>query len=88
MYNRPNENFEAFRDADFEPLFVPVFDDPALEQRADEICGDDEFCRFDIAATKNEDIGMSTMMGIKDFDVVVALAEPSKRVTSLEANPM
>ncbi len=80
-YDKPGADFEAFQDDRFQPIFVPVFDDPVLEQKADEICGDDEFCRFDIAATKNEDIGLSTMVGIKAFDVVVALAEPSKRVT-------
>ena len=72
------ESFEAFRDPTFTPAFEPEFDDPELEQRAHEVCGDDEFCLFDIAATRNEDIGMSTMMDVREFDVIVDLAEPSK----------
>ena len=36
------------------------------------------FCRFDIAATKNEDIGASTMVGGNNFDEIVQLAEPSE----------
>ena len=55
-----------------------MFDDIELEMRADEICGDDQFCRFDIAATKNEDIGASTMVGGSNFDEIVQLAEPSE----------
>ncbi len=49
-----------------------------MEARAKEICGVDESCLFDIAATKNEDIGMATMMGVMDFDMIVESAEPSK----------
>ncbi len=77
-YNRPLESFDVFRDPSFMPAFEPVFDDPELEQRANEVCGDDEFCLFDIAATRNEDIGMATMMDVGEFDNLVDLAEPSK----------
>lgn len=76
-----DETFEDFRDPTFTPAFEPSFDDPELEQKANEICGDDESCLFDIAATKNEEIGMSTMQGIMDFSVIVDLAEPSKLYT-------
>ena len=77
-YNHPGNSFEGFRDTDFRPAFAPVFDDIELEMKADEICGDDQFCRFDIAATKNEDIGASTMVGGSNFDEIVQLAEPSE----------
>ena len=79
-YNRPGDTFDTFRDLTFTPAFEPVFDDPELEMRAEEICGDDEFCKFDIAATKDEDIGMSTMLGVRDFDNIVELAQPSKEL--------
>lgn len=79
-YNNPGDSFENFIDLVFEPLFAPVFDDPELEQRADEVCGDDQFCLFDIAATRTVDIGMATMSGVRDFDMIVDLAEPSKCV--------
>lgn len=78
-YNIPGQSFETFQDPSFRPAFKPVFDDPQLEQRANEICGGDEFCRFDIAATKNEEIGMATMQGVSDFDDIVELAKPSKK---------
>ncbi len=77
-YNRPRENLDFFRDTSFVPAFEPVFEDIELEQRADEICGDDQFCRFDIAATKNEDIGMSTMMDLREYNAIEELSTPSK----------
>ena len=61
-----------------------MFEDPELEQRADEICGDDPFCRFDIAATGNENIGQATMQGVMDFDEIVVLAEPSELIKQHE----
>ena len=76
-YNGFGQSFEGFLDPDFTPAFEAVFDDPVLEQRADEICGQDEFCRFDIAATRDENIGMATMQGVMEFDALVILAEPS-----------
>ncbi len=77
-YNQEGHNFEVFRDPSFRPAFESMFDDPELEQRANEVCGDDESCLFDIAATRNEDIGMATMMGVMDFDMIVDLVEPSR----------
>ena len=77
-YNRPGESYQTFLDSDFTPAFEPVFDDPELEERAAEICGEDKSCLFDVAATRNEDIGKATMMGVADFDVLVESAEPSK----------
>jgi len=55
-----------------------VFDDPDLEQQAQEICGDDEFCRFDIAATKRPEIGITTVMSTLEFDMVANMSVPSK----------
>ena len=83
-YNRPGESHRAFLDPDFTPAFEVVFDDPELEERANEICGDDEACRFDVAATKNEDIGMATMIGVRDFDVIVESSEPSECVVACD----
>ena len=77
-YNNPGESFENFMDMGFEPVFAPEFEDEELERRAGEICGDDQFCLFDIAATGTLDIGMATMSGVRDFDMIVDLAEPSK----------
>jgi hypothetical protein len=77
-YNLPGDSFENFRDIEFEPVFAPVFDDPVLRETAETLCGDNEFCLFDIAATKMVDIGMATMTDIREFDTIVELAQPSE----------
>jgi hypothetical protein len=77
-YNLPGDGFENFRDIEFEPVLAPVFDDPVLRETAETLCGDNEFCLFDIAATKMVDIGMATMMDIGEFDTIVELAQPSE----------
>jgi hypothetical protein len=77
-YNLPGDSFENFRDIDFEPVFAPVFDDPVLQETAESLCGDNEFCLFDIAATNMVDVGMATMMDVREFDTIVELAQPSE----------
>lgn len=59
-------------------MFEATFDDPELEMEAKAVCGDDEFCLFDIAATKKVEIGMSTMQGGEDFDNYVEMSVPSE----------
>jgi hypothetical protein len=59
-------------------MFQPVFDDPVLEQEARDACGEDEFCLFDIAATKRVEIGMATMQGGESFDRIVEMSAPSE----------
>ena len=45
-----------------------------------EICGDDQFCVFDIAATEREEVGMSTMQGNLDLEVITELSQPGQCV--------
>ena len=59
-------------------MFDSTFDDPVLEEKAKEICGDDEFCLFDVAATKKVEIGMATMEGGQAFDEIVEMSIPSE----------
>ena len=72
------ESFATFFDPTFTPVFQPTFSDPALEAQANAICGDDLFCRFDIASTGRTDIGLSTLVGSQTFDEIVALSTASK----------
>lgn len=59
-------------------MFEPTFDDPDLEMEARDACGDDEFCLFDIAATKRVEIGTATMQGGEDFDRIMEMSVPGK----------
>lgn len=43
---------------------------------ADELCGDDSFCRFDIIVTGRADIAMTTLQGSKRVDLVANLSLP------------
>lgn len=70
------ESWDAFYDPDYMPAFTPTFDDPALEEMAVEICGDSQFCLFDIAATKRPEIGMTTAVNNEEFDMVVNMSQP------------
>ena len=70
------KSWADYFDPNFTPAYQPAFPDPALEERAMEICGDDQFCVFDIAATEREEVGMSTMQGNLDLEVITELSQP------------
>lgn len=74
----PGTRWSDFYHPNFSPMFQPVFDDPLLEEEAKITCGDDEFCLFDIAATKRVDIGAATMQGGEEFDRIVEMSIPSE----------
>jgi hypothetical protein len=71
-----NDSWSTFYDPDFVPLFEPVFNDSSLENTTYEICKDDLFCIFDIAATKRTEIGMSTLQGTEDLEMIVEMSKP------------
>jgi hypothetical protein len=70
------ESWSNFYDPEYNPAFAPTFDDPTLEAQAIEICGDSQFCLFDIAATKRPEIGMTTAVNNEEFDVLVNMSQP------------
>ncbi len=70
------ESFIFFYDPNFNPVFKPTFRNTDLEDKAREVCGNDEYCLFDIAATNNVEIGMATMRGVESFDEMVEMAVP------------
>ena len=74
------KSWADYFDIDFTPAYQTTFTDPALEERAMEICGDDQFCVFDIAATEREEVGMSTMQGNLDLEVITELSQPGQCV--------
>ncbi len=80
----PGQSFSAFSDPSFVPMFQPSFDNIELEEQARNVCGDDESCLFDIAATKNVDIGMATMQGGEQFNEILEMATPSKWVINCQ----
>lgn len=77
----PGTRWSDFYDPNFSPMFQPVFDDPALAEEAKVTCGSDQFCLFDVAATKRLEVGMATMQGGEDFDRIVEMSIPSEPYT-------
>ena len=76
------ESWSTFYFPSFSPMFAPTFNDRVLEEKALMICGDDQFCLFDVAATKKIEIGMATMNGGQAFDDIVEKSLPSEFLTT------
>ena len=72
------QNWSTYYFPDFEPVFEISFTDPALQQAADEVCGDDFCCRFDIATTHSTAIGLSTLLGIRQYHEILDNSLPSE----------
>ena len=68
----------SFYDLSYSPVYHINFSNSTLEEKAKEICGDDEFCLFDIAATGRIEIGEATFTGGQDFEMLINLSKPSK----------
>ena len=73
----PRESWVTFYSPGFNPTFTTTFSDPQLQAQANEICGDDQFCLYDIAATRRTDIGLSTLIGNQEFEEILQLSAPS-----------
>ncbi len=82
-----DESWANYTFPNFAPTFEVVFSNPSLEQEADDLCGDDFFCRFDIATTENTMVGLSTLNGGQEFEDIVNISRPSKQYTFLNSIP-
>jgi hypothetical protein len=68
--------WSSFYEPSFTPVFEPTFASVEVEQQAKEMCKNDSFCLFDIAATGRVDIGLSTLSGSIEFERIVKLSTP------------
>ena len=75
---QPDESFETFFDPFFIPIFEPTFSTPELEQEADEVCGEDRCCRFDIAVTGDRQVGEATINSTRDIEIRLDTVDPGK----------
>ena len=67
-----------FYDPDFSPAFAPNFTDPDLEAEAMTLCDGDPACLFDVAATGRLDIGLSSLIGQEEINIIQTLETPSE----------
>jgi len=72
------ESWSGFFHPNYVPTFSPSFNNVTLEREAKARCGDDQFCLFDVAATKRVEIGVATMLGISVLNNITKMAEPGK----------
>ena len=73
---QPGESWATYYDPYFVPTYQTLFNDSDLAAQAGELCSDDPFCLFDIAATGRVDIGLSTLQGSQDFQQIVEISLP------------
>lgn len=71
-----DESFRTFFMPGFVPTFEPIFPSPTLQQQANSICGNDQFCLFDIATTGRTDIGLSTLIGGIELGMITNISQP------------
>lgn len=55
-----------------------MFNNSELEQSANEVCGDDQFCRFDIATTGRTEIGLATRNSVLHVEEIFELSLEGK----------
>ena len=78
LFTYREEGFSTFYDPDYTPMFEATFNNSDLEAIAVEICGDDQFCLYDIAATEDINIGLTTLIGGVMFEEIVNISTPSR----------
>lgn len=74
------ESWSTFYQPDFVPFFEPTFSNSLLEQQANTICGDDVFCRYDIAATGRVDVGRATLEGNMELERIINISLPGTMI--------
>ena len=77
---QPVESWATYYDPFFQPSFKPEFENPQLDMEAVEICAEDEFCLFDIAATGNSEIGLSTHQTTQRLEELIELTIPGENI--------
>lgn len=76
----PNGDWDSFYDVNYTPAFEPTFSSAELEQQANEVCGGNQLCLFDIAATGDVNIGTSTAHSVQEHEKLMELfVQTSKR---------
>ena len=71
---------DTFKDTDFVPMFADniTWHNESLKQKAEEECGDDHECLFDVASTNDLSVGMATK------DISVQLVNESNALSKSE----
>ena len=71
-----NESWSDFYSPDFAPIFEVDFNSSSISVESFDICEGDLFCIFDIAATGNMAIGLTTLSGGQELEMINTLSAP------------
>jgi len=74
----PNGGWDTFYNPEYQPAFEVIFLDSDLQAQAQELCGDDSLCLFDIAATGDVGIGATTRESTELQETITELFKPSR----------
>ena len=69
-------SFEDLYKPAYTPVFEANFTDPSLRATAEEMCQGNEYCLFDIAATADTSIGMTTLAGVQELEAIINASWP------------
>ena len=61
MFYEAGINHSTYQNPSFLPMFVPQFSSPAEKQEAEAMCGGNEQCLLDYAATGNNQMASATI---------------------------
>lgn len=75
-YENSGSSFSELYDPAFTPAFEPVFSNPELAALAEEMCEGDVFCLYDIAATGDTTIGLTTLVGGQELEMITNSSQP------------
>ncbi|KAI8482347.1 hypothetical protein Bbelb_399380 [Branchiostoma belcheri] len=77
FFYKDGEDVNTFTSTDYQPKYTDelVFDDPELETRAREICGNDTECLFDVSQTGDLEVAVITVEGKEEFGSQTAARE-------------
>ncbi|XP_019632992.1 PREDICTED: mucin-like protein isoform X1 [Branchiostoma belcheri] len=77
FFYKDGEDVNTFTSTDYQPKYTDelLFDDPELETRAREICGNDTECLFDVSQTGDLEVAVITVKGKEEFGSQTAARE-------------
>ena len=78
-----NESWSDFYSPDFAPIFEVDFNSSSISVESFDICEGDLFCIFDIAATGNMAIGLTTLSGGQELEMINTLSAPGLSLSGI-----
>ena len=82
--NGESDSWGDYYDPRYTPAFAATFTNPDLKALAEEQCKGDQFCLYDIAATRDPKVGITTFEGGENLDVIINGSKPGNYIKQTE----